>query len=208
MFSARWLYSIYTNKYRYKGKYTSFYASRIHLPGCCMAAPPSCCSISISTSFFTFLLTVNILLLCCLFCLYRLCSARCFLCNISTLQQRAKTLTLTFTFSFCCVLFPAFLLHDANWLLGCRSSAVLCSAVQCSALPPSPLILDSAYLQQHWESDTASVSASVSAPVSASSSTSKSCVASGVARTQKDPEREPESVSDNMKKTTLAIVIN
>lgn len=133
MFSARWLYSIYTNKYRYKGKYTSFYASRIHLPGCCMAAPPSCCSISISTSFFTFLLTVNILLLCCLFCLYRLCSARCFLCNISTLQQRAKTLTLTFTFSFCCVLFPAFLLHDANWLLGCRSSAVLCSAVQCAA---------------------------------------------------------------------------
>lgn len=134
MFSARWLYSIYTNKYRYKGKYTSFYASRIHLPGCCMAAPPSCCSISISTSFFTFLLTVNILLLCCLFCLYRLCSARCFLCNISTLQQRAKTLTLTFTFSFCCVLFPAFLLHDANWLLGCRSSAVLCCAVQCSAV--------------------------------------------------------------------------
>lgn len=121
------------------------------------------------------------------FCLYRLCSARCFLCNISTLQQRAKTLTLfTFTFSFCFVLFPAFLLHDANWLPAWVQVQCCAGAAQCSALPPSPLILDSAYLQQqqHWESDAASASVS-----------SKSCVASGVARTQKDPE----SVSENIK---------
>lgn len=123
----------------------------------CQAAPPSDCSCFCCSSFFTFLLTVNIFVAFCLFCLYRLCSARCFLCNISTLQQRAKTLTLfTFTFSFCFVLFPAFLLHDANWLPACLGAGpVLCCTVQCSALPPSPLILDSAYLQQqqqHWES--------------------------------------------------------
>lgn len=98
----------------------------------CQAAPPSDCSCfcSYCSSFFTFLLTVNIFVAFCLFCLYRLCSARCFLCNISTLQQRAKTLTLfTFTFSFCFVLFPAFLLHDANWLPAWVQ--VQCCTVRC-----------------------------------------------------------------------------
>lgn len=189
------IWHIYKKKYSCKGKYTSFNASRIHLPGCpallLLLHLHLLLYFPLDSEYFVALLPFLPL------------PARCFLCNISTLQQRAKTLTLTFTFSFCCVLFPAFLLHDANWLLGCRSSAVLCSAVRCHLHRSFwTLLICSSSIGKAAQPQ----SLPQSLPLQAHS---KSCVASGVARTQKDPEREPESVSDNIKKkTTLAIVIN
>lgn len=185
MFSSRWITYIIYSIYTWIQINTNTKANTLNfMPHAftCQAAPPSDCSCfcSYCSSFFTFLLTVNIFVAFCLFCLYRLCSARCFLCNISTLQQRAKTLTLfTFTFSFCFVLFPAFLLHDANWLPAWVQVQCCAGAAQCTAT-----------FTAHFGLCLSAAAAALGKRLS-----SKSCVASGVARTQKDPE----SVSENIK---------
>lgn len=176
MFSTRWLYSIYTRiQINTDTKANTlhcmphaFTAARLPRPPAAPASAPTPPSL-LSSWQWIFCCFLPFLPLPAL--LGSLLSLQHF--NIAATRQNVNVVHVYFLLLLCT--FSCIFITRRQLVACLGAGPVPRCAAQCSALPPSPLILDSAYLQQqqHWES----------------------CVASGVARTQKDPE----SVSENIK---------
>lgn len=167
---------IYTNKYRYKGKYTSFYASRIHLPGC-----PA----------------LRLLLLLLLLLLYFPLDSEYFCCFFPFLPLPALLGSLLSLqhFNIAATRQNVNVVHVYFLLLLCTFSCIFITRrqlVACLGAGPVPRCAAqcAATFTAHF-----GVCLSAAAAALGKRLSSKSCVASGVARTQKDPE----SVSENIK---------